>query len=171
MKWSLRRGSYSALNVYIIPAFGPHSRTLGRAIYPVSNPTVEQRNFDGILIHIGSMPGGDFQNYNEGKTLVHEAGHWLSLFHLWHSDFDIPGKEGGTCIPNGGDQVDDTPQQKDATLMDGCPGDDHDTCPNLPGKDMWWNFMDYTEDRCLTSFTFGQIKKMHGSWEALRKGK
>lgn len=47
----------------------------------------------------------------------------------------------------------DTPQQ--ALPTSGCP-DSSDTCPNQPGGDPIANYMDYSDDICLTSFTPGK---------------
>ena len=55
------------------------------------------------------------------------------------------------CGISGGDEVDDTPGQSIAT--DGCPTG-QDSCPE-EGLDSIENFMDYSDDSCMNSFTAG----------------
>lgn len=63
----------------------------------------------------------------------------LSLFYIIDGCFTL----------FGGDQVEDTPEEQDPYF--GCnPGDVPDTCPQLNGIDPIHNFMDYSDDACLT---------------------
>ena len=67
----------------------------------------------------------------------------------------------------GGDQVDDTPYQSSPT--EGCPKS-RDSCPQ-PGEDPFWNFMDYTDDKCMKGFTPLQHKRMEAMWQLHRGSK
>ncbi|HLF46916.1 MAG TPA: M43 family zinc metalloprotease [Chitinophagaceae bacterium] len=103
----------------------------------------------GVVVLAGTLPGGDETPYNNGRTLIHELGHYFWLLHPWGSTScadDFPNTPG----------IDDTPLQADPTY--GCPvGVEPSGCssPSPPGR-MYQNFMDYTDDGCMSMFTNGQ---------------
>lgn len=84
--------------------------------------------------------------FNLGRTATHEVGHWMNLRHIWGD---------ATC---GNDQVEDTPPHNTANYR--CPAVGHlSTCTGGP-KEMWMNYMDYTDDRCMYMFSIGQSNRM-----------
>jgi len=107
---------------------------------------------DGVVLlysTVGSMalPHPDGAPYNRGRTLTHEAGHWLGLRHIW----------GDTTGCTNADYCADTP---DATTSHGSCGV-FDTCPSDGlGNDMVENYMDYTNDTCMDTFTEDQKTRM-----------
>jgi hypothetical protein len=156
MKTPLHEGGYWDLNVYTADLGGG---LLGWATFPAKNAKGKTLAMDGVVIYHESLPGGtaDFGTnavYNQGDTLTHEAGHWLSLYHTFQ----------GGCSKKG-DQVDDTPAEAGPNFL--C--DPIDSCPNdHQGPDLIHNFMDYGDDICLDSFTPGQTARMQANWDALR---
>lgn len=64
----------------------------------------------------------------------------------------------GESCSGPGDYISDTPQQSTPTF--GCPSR-KDSCPSKRGGDNIHNFMDYSDDSCLTYFTHDQKSKMH----------
>lgn len=94
---------------------------------------------DGIVLDLKAIGAGQ-------KTLVHEVGHWLGLKHLWGDEY---------C---GDDGVYDTPKQ--ASYTPGCPNSIRVTCGSNPIGDMYNNYMDFTNDACMTLFTEGQKRRM-----------
>jgi hypothetical protein len=151
MKKALRRGGAATLNVYTTSGAG----FLGWAYFPSTYHSRE--HIDGIVIDYRSLPGGEYgSDFSLGKTLTHEAGHWLGLYHTFQ----------GGCNANG-DYVDDTPAMKVPTS--GCPAG-KDTCPSKPGLDPIHNYMDYSFDSCYTEFSRGQIARMQDQWLFFRAG-
>ncbi|WQF88207.1 Putative peptidase M43, pregnancy-associated plasma-A [Colletotrichum destructivum] len=152
MKTALRRGDYGALNLYVQELYP----TLGRCFYPVASASPGSRDFvlDGCQVDVNTVPGGDSREGNDrGLMAVHEVGHWFGLAHTFT----------GGCY--GGDQVDDTPAQ--ATSSWDCTVG-QDTCPDLPGVDPIYNFMNYQADDCWNEFTPGQVRRMQEQWSAFR---
>ena len=128
MKKSLRRGDYAALNIYF--QYELSEGNLGYAYHP-TNTTSDSEQFykDGCVILFSTVPGGSAEDYNLGKTLTHEVGHWFGLDHTF---------EGG--CDGEGDMVADTPAS--ASASEGCPKG-RNSCPNNPGLDPIHNYMDY----------------------------
>jgi hypothetical protein len=130
-------------NVWVCPLA---NNLLGYATFPNDGTPLEQ----GVVIDYHSLPGGSFTNYNGGKTLTHETGHYFNLFHIW-------GDDNGSC--DGSDFVDDTPNQGDAST--GCfTGVKIDSCTKTGNGIMYQNFMDYSFDQCLLLFTKLQAVRM-----------
>jgi len=127
---------------------------LGYATFPNTGRSDEQ----GVVIDLVSLPGGSATNYNYGKTLTHELGHFFNLYHIWGDDF-------GAC--SGSDFIADTPNQGNYTgalhtgvLTDNCTA----TAPGI----MYQNFMDYTPDAALFMFTRLQVARMEAAFNTYR---
>jgi hypothetical protein len=147
MKTALKTGGDNTMNVYTTSGGG----YLGYAYLPEITNTA-QAYLDGVVIDWKTVPGASTEYaglYDEGDTLVHEAGHWLNLEHTFF----------GQCNKNG-DFVADTPAEKSAAS--GCQAG-RDTCP-AAGLDPIHNYMDYSDDPCLTEFTAGQVQRMTDAW-------
>jgi hypothetical protein len=147
MKRALRQGGTDAMNVYSTSG----GAFLGYAYYP-SILDSQKPHLDGIVIDYRTVPGASdaYEGlYDEGKTLTHEAGHWLNLAHTFE----------GKCSVTG-DHIDDTPAQKSPTF--GCP-EGKDTCKRA-GADPIHNYMDYSDDPCYSGFTEGQAQRMADAW-------
>ncbi len=85
-----------------------------------------------------------------GRTTTHEVGHYLNLSHVW-------GDGNGGC--NQDDFVNDTPLQDVETY--GCQTFPLlDNCSSSGNGINFNNYLDYTDDACMTMFTTGQKMRM-----------
>lgn len=138
------------LNIWVCNLGG----ILGYAQFPGGPPST-----DGVVSHYlytGTI-GTASSPYHLGRTVTHEIGHWLNLWHIW-------GDDGGSCV--GSDFVDDTPNQADETY--GCPPFPQISCNNGPNGDMFMNYMDYSDDACFNIFTLGQSTRMNIVMDGIR---
>jgi len=146
MKYDKRGGSDAVdpMHVFNIWVCNLGSKLLGYAYYPGISP----EKF-GVVCHVNAFGRGAgynlFPEYNLGRTVTHEAGHCFGLVHIWGD---------ANC---GSDEVDDTPLHNAANF--GCPGEGHlSTCTGTP-LEMWMNYMDYTDDKCMYFFSDGQSSR------------
>jgi len=152
MKQMYNIGDAATLNIYTL-TFNSTTKSLGTASIPSAYYRAPKS--DGVMVRHSTVTGGPREHYNLGRTLTHEVGHWLGLFHTF---------EGG-CDDGVGDNIADTPPQ--ASGSTGCPVG-RDSCPG-DGPDLINNFMDYSYDACMTSFTKGQITRMQEAAKAFRR--
>lgn len=114
------------------------------ATFPDQHPETSPQH--AIVLNYKALPGvvteqdSMFAPFNLGVTLVHEAGHYFGLAHTFNSN---------TCSGDN-DGVPDTPVER--SPASGCPvNPPRDSCPSQPGLDPVRNFMDYSDDACMTS--------------------
>ena len=115
---------------------------------------------DGVVVLYESVGGpndpGTSPPYHLGRTATHEVGHWINLFHI-NGD--------SNC---GNDQVADTPTQDQ--LHFGCPNHPYhvNVCSGSTNGEMFMNYMDYTDDACMTMFSVGQGTRMNLCMNGIR---
>ena len=142
------------LNIYsLVPLKDDGSEgTLGYARIPQTGTGDAE---DGIVMLHSAVGGREngYAPYDEGRTLVHEVGHYLGLLHTF---------QGGTCeneyvsssnnaVTN--DLVKDTPPHDEP---------DYGTSPSSPCgvPSPIENFMNYSQDIALTTFSAEQTNRM-----------
>lgn len=98
----------------------------------------------------------------ENKTLIHEVGHYVGLYHVFQG-IEFCGQDLGPCEETG-DKVCDTPPTK---VNWSC---ENPICPTGAYNYVANNHMDYYVDSCRTNFTEGQIERVHAMLPILRPG-
>lgn len=140
---------------------------LGYAYPPAGAPnwpngsSASNANLDGVVVdyrafrHFGTYLGANMQ----GKTAVHEVGHYLGLRHIW-GDGSCNADDGLADTPTAASQ---TPQNCDKT---------RNTCNQGAGDmpDMVENYMDYSEEGCQNTFTQDQANMMRTVLQNYRGG-
>lgn len=121
---------------------------LGSASFPGMAAFPEEIGLIMDIRHFGSIgDAGHSGIYGRGHTLTHEMGHFFGLKHIWGNG------EEEDCDDS--DDIDDTPNAAGPYLD--CPSGIRSSCGT---SDMYQNFMDLTDDRCLATFTRGQATRM-----------
>lgn len=112
-------------------------------------PGTASNSVDGILSRYSYVGSIGQSSQTNARTLTHELGHVLNLYHTWG-----PGNSPGTAC--GDDQVGDTPQTQGYTActLNGS------VC-NVPAIENVQNYMEYSY--CTTMFTQGQAIRMQAA--------
>ena len=154
--------AYSYLNVWVVNNINMEIEGGGTVLGYAQFPASGLLSTDGIAVIASNI---DTRN-SGGRTATHEVGHWLSLIHIWGDQqcgsdnvLDTPihnGPNYGVCGNNpaflgqfgGSSDFFATPYNT--------PGCD----PDNPDGEMFMNYMDYSSDMCMNTFTLGQKARM-----------
>lgn len=135
--------------------------TFGYASFPTDLANYPQ--YDGVVMNSKAFGINDsnFIYKNGGRTLTHEVGHWLNLFHTFGTNVSV------NCSS---DFVDDTPPQKpDSKNTISCPTfPKFDDCTFAGDGVMFMNYMNYVADSCYNLFTKGQRDRMLAALQMYR---
>ncbi len=144
MKRALAWDPKRYLNIYVNGGAG----TLGYATLPQLDAGSLQ---DGVVLRATSVgrnaPGAP---YNQGRTATHEVGHYLGLFHTFRQGCGDP-----EAPFTSGDLIADTTAEAGPHF--GC-----EPAPSqcVDGLAPIHNYMNYSDDVCMESFTVQQINRM-----------
>lgn len=133
------------LNIYTNTASG----NLGYVPAYPSSGTIVGTKADRVVIHwqnFGKNPSA--APHGLGRVAVHEVGHWLGLYHTFQDGC------GTSDCYGSGDRICDT--NKESAPHFGCAP--QVSCSD--GADPIDNFMDYSDEQCMTRFTCEQILRM-----------
>lgn len=151
------------LRIWVVKNIDNGSGVVGYAQFPGTVPPA----LDGIVMRydfFGDATTLPHPNYDQGKILAHEAGHYLNLYHTFHAG--CAGMSAADCATEG-DRVCDTPPV--AVANTGCPTTAVDSCIETPNlSDLLINHMDYTDDTCRNMFTTGQGDRMNATLTLIR---
>lgn len=145
------------LNIHLIP-----NMCLTVLGFAYRHPSEIYNPADGVWVKT-SVFGveGDYQfpNRDENKTLVHEVGHYLGLYHVFNG-VDFCGEDADGDCTDIHDEICDTPPTK---VNWECV---NPVCSSFNPERPWAdyihnNHMDYYIDSCRTAFTYGQFLYMH----------
>lgn len=140
--------SYKYLNIWVVESIYSGVSSIGGQVLGYAQfPAIGLMSTDGIVLRADCV--GNASQRRIGRTATHEIGHWLGLRHIWGD---------AEC---GSDDIDDTPIAK---------GPNFDICwNNFPHNvnacqqgdtaglgEMFMNYMDYSDDNCMSMFTKNQ---------------
>ena len=135
------------LNIWVVMSiddYGSGGTILGYAYFPFMG--VNDPSIDGIIIRsdcIGDT-GTAVAFGEKGRTLTHEIGHYLGLYHTFQ----------GGCSGSG-DGIDDTPPVASASY--GCLTGNNSCSTDSPDLvDQIENYLDYSNGDCMNMFTQDQ---------------
>lgn len=164
------------LNIWVVESITTTfaANVLGYAPKPIIPTSI----LDGIVIRYDVFGDNTFCGcynlfgpYQQGKVLVHEAGHYLGVYHPFQRGiFDIdPSCQNNNCTIDG-DLCCDTPPCWNPTVgwngaTYGCPGSNMNSCTTTNADN---NYMEYTDDACKSVFTTDQVTRMFATITVLR---
>ncbi|MBL7810666.1 MAG: hypothetical protein JNL57_00465 [Bacteroidetes bacterium] len=163
------------LNIWVGDLYYPGSGNFlfGYAYPPYGHPNWPSNNWvgnpnQGVVLHYqivgrnNPLATGTWAISFNGRTAVHEVGHFFGLRHIW-GDAGF----GNQCSVD--DYIDDTPKQGSKSASD-C-NKNQNTCFENSGKDfpdMVENYMDYSHCTCQNIFTRQQAMVMTNTIKTYR---
>ena len=155
------------LNIYTV-RFADQVQLLGYAYFPEDLASFPET--DGVVIDFrcfgtkGTSGIEGLNAYNLGRTVTHEVGHWLGLFHVWGDKVFETDK---VC---GDDKVADTPPAEgDNSGNPVFPFRPNNKCGSDKNGEMFMNYMDYVHDKSMVMFSKGQVTRMTSAINTFRK--
>ena len=143
------------LNVFVVPEINGNNAGGGIQGFAYTGPTGDVRDGVTLLYNVIGTEGTLKPSRSLNRTLTHEVGHHLSLFHTFY-DTNACGSE-VDCV-NEGDFVCDTPTTtENASCSVGA-------CSDAQLE----NYMDYAPTSCRNTFTAGQRQRMRTCLETVR---
>lgn len=160
---NMQASNFAVVLGYATPPYGHPS-------WP-SNAWPTDDKLSGVVIHFSIFGfrnplavGSLFGNSTEGRTAVHEVGHYLGLRHIWGDD----DQSFNNCSLD--DYIEDTPLQGPRSNFNCNPGLNTCNSGSQDEPDMIENYMDYSAETCQNMFTKKQIDVMRSALVKYRYG-
>ncbi len=153
------------LNIWIVGSIV--GSAIGYSSFPNEAPNLQGFVSESdVFGNVGSV--SPTSPFNDGRTAVHEFGHFFDLHHL-EGVIELPGgglaidnNRDSNCVPSecdGTDYVDDTPNQ--GTQNFGIPTFPVTDCCTTGGNGlMFMNYMDFVDDSAMVMFSQDQVDRM-----------
>ena len=144
------------INIFVVPEINGNDGGNGIQGYAYLGPTGDARDGIVVLYNAFGLEGELKPGRTLNKTITHEMGHHLSLYHTFSNTTSCSSE---TNCETQGDLICDTP----ATIANsfGC------TDPTCDGAQVE-NYMDYAQETCKNMFSEGQRTRMRGCLESSR---
>ena len=144
------------LNIYVNTAGGSR----GYTFLPADPSGPRGTSADRVVINqLAFGRPGPFPPYAMGRTVTHEVGHYLGLFHTYYEGCGT--QTAPDCYTTGDRLCDTAPN---ATSHKGCPV--VTACGGVTAPVT--NYMELTDDACMTGFTPEQAQRMRCSLATYR---
>ncbi|MEM9292111.1 MAG: M43 family zinc metalloprotease [Acidobacteriota bacterium] len=146
------------INIYTGTAAGARGYV---PFLPAQSNAMIGDNSDRVVVNqLAFGRNGPFPPHDQGRTLTHEVGHFLGLFHPYFGGCGLANPP--DCYSTG-DLLCDTPP--DAMSHNECPvGATSCGGVTVPIE----NYMELTDDLCMTGFTLEQVRRMRCTLEHYR---
>lgn len=145
-------------NIYVVSEFDNNNGGAGIQGYAYM-ATDHGQSYDGAAFMASCVQD------ETNKTLTHELGHALNLYHTFEGD-----NNGNSCPPAGasqGDMCGDTPPHKRS--QSDCNTSGTNACDGgSPNTKFVYNYLDYSSDACMRLFTANQATRMQTACSATR---
>ena len=146
------------MNIYTMGAPSGSSGILGYVPFlpQTGGNSVGSASDRVVLLNSTVGRNAPISTYNQGRTCVHEVGHYLGLYHTFDS-----GCGGSNCYTSG-DRICDT--NSESAPEYNCPNNSSSCGSSDPVR----NYMNYSPDACMTNFTEEQARRMRCTLEFYR---
>jgi hypothetical protein len=145
------------INIFVVPEVNDNDGLGGTQGYAYTGPTFDEKDGIVVLYNAFGLEGTLKPGRDMNRTITHEMGHHLSLYHTFHNTTSCAAE---TNCEVQGDEVCDTPPTR--ANNQGCS---QAVCTSAQVE----NYMDYTPQECKNAFTAGQSERMHACLQSVRQ--
>ncbi len=144
------------INIFVVTEINDNDGLGGTQGFAYTGPTFDEKDGIVVLYNVFGLVGELKPGRDMNRTVTHEMGHHLSLYHTFHNTGSCGSETDCTAQ---GDEVCDTPSTR--SNNQGCG---QAVCADAQVE----NYMDYTPQECKNAFTAGQTERMHACLASVR---